>query len=53
MRDALLEQIHGAMALDSSIFFCFRPILAHPFWIAFAADHPTRFVNVGIAESKI
>lgn len=52
MRDALLERIHNAMASDPTIFFVSAdfgsPVLDH-----IRADHPARFVNVGIAEQNL
>lgn len=52
MRDALLEQIHGAMASDPTIFFASADF-GSPVLDRIRADHPTRFVNVGIAEQNL
>ncbi|MET4736725.1 transketolase [Bradyrhizobium japonicum] len=52
MRDALLEQIHGAMASDPSIFFASADF-GSPVLDRIRADHPKRFVNVGIAEQNL
>jgi transketolase len=52
MRDALLERIHGAMALDPTIFFASADF-GSPVLDRIRADHPTRFVNVGIAEQNL
>jgi transketolase len=52
MRDALLERIHGAMASDQSIFFVTADF-GSPVLDRIRADHPTRFVNVGIAEQNL
>jgi transketolase len=52
MRDALLEQIHGAMASDPAIFFASADF-GSPVLDRIRADHPTRFVNVGIAEQNL
>ncbi|MBV8892414.1 MAG: transketolase [Acidobacteria bacterium] len=52
MRDALLEQIHREMASDSSIFFVSADF-GSPVLDRIRADHPTKFVNVGIAEQNL
>jgi transketolase len=52
MRDALLEQIHNAMASDESIFFVSADF-GSPVLDRIRADHPERFVNVGIAEQNL
>ena len=52
MRDALLEQIYGAMASDPTIFFVSADF-GSPVLDRIRADHPTRFVNVGIAEQNL
>src|SRR6266536_2150879 len=52
MRDALLEQIHGAMASDPTIFFASADF-GSPVLDRIRADHPKRFVNVGIAEQNL
>jgi transketolase len=52
MRDALLEQIHGAMASDPTIFFVSADF-GSPVLDRIRADHPKRFVNVGIAEQNL
>jgi len=52
MRDALLERIHGAMASDPTIFFVSADF-GSPVLDRIRADHPTRFVNVGIAEQNL
>lgn len=52
MRDALLEQIHRAMASDPTIFFASADF-GSPVLDRIRADHPTRFVNVGIAEQNL
>lgn len=52
MRDALLEQIHGAMAQDPTIFFASADF-GSPVLDRIRADHPKRFVNVGIAEQNL
>ena len=52
MRDALLEQIHLAMAADETIFFVSADF-GSPVLDRIRADHPGRFVNVGIAEQNL
>src|SRR5437868_11137556 len=52
MRDALLEQIHKAMASDRSIFFVSADF-GSPVLDRIRSDHPKRFVNVGIAEQNL
>src|SRR5882724_9112007 len=52
MRDALLERIHAAMASDPAIFFASADF-GSPVLDRIRADHPTRFVNVGIAEQNL
>ncbi|MBR1005501.1 hypothetical protein JQ610_01290 [Bradyrhizobium diazoefficiens] len=52
MRDALLEQIHRAMASDPSIFFVTADF-GSPVLDRIRADHANRFVNVGIAEQNL
>lgn len=52
MRDALLERIHQAMASDPSIFFASADF-GSPVLDRIRADHPDRFVNVGIAEQNL
>ena len=52
MRDALLEQIHVAMASDPTIFFVSADF-GSPVLDRIRADHPKRFVNVGIAEQNL
>lgn len=52
MRDALLEQIHRAMASDPSIFFVSADF-GSPVLDRIRADHPDQFVNVGIAEQNL
>src|SRR5258708_19783665 len=52
MGDALLEQIHGAMASDPTIFFASADF-GSPVLDRIRADHPDRFANVGIAEQNL
>jgi transketolase len=52
MRDALLERIHVAMASDPTIFFASADF-GSPVLDRIRADHPKRFVNVGIAEQNL
>jgi transketolase len=52
MRDALLERIHCAMASDPTIFFASADF-GSPVLDRIRADHPKRFVNVGIAEQNL
>ncbi len=52
MRDALLERIHNAMALDPNIFFVSADF-GSPVLDRIRSDHPKRFVNVGIAEQNL
>src|ERR1700737_746822 len=52
MRDALLERIYNAMALDPNIFFV-SPDFGSPVLDRIRSDHPQRFVNVGIAEQNL
>ena len=52
MRDALLERIHTAMASDPTIFFASADF-GSPVLDRIRADHPERFVNVGIAEQNL
>lgn len=52
MRDALLEKIHEAMASDPTIFFVSADF-GSPVLDRIRADHPARFVNVGIAEQNL
>ena len=52
MRDALLRRIHGAMETDQSIFFVSADF-GSPVLDRIRADHPGRFVNVGIAEQNL
>jgi transketolase len=52
MRDVLLEEIHRAMASDPSIFFASADF-GSPVLDRIRADHPKRFVNVGIAEQNL
>jgi len=52
MRDAFLERIHLAMASDEKIFFTSADF-GSPVLDKIRADHPNRFVNVGIAEQNL
>jgi transketolase len=52
MRDALLEQIWQAMATDNRLFFVSADF-GSPVLDKIRADHPERFVNVGIAEQNL
>lgn len=52
MRDALLDQIHRAMASDPKIFFVSADF-GSPVLDRIRADHPERFVNVGVAEQNL
>ena len=52
MRDALLEKIHHAMAHDRGIFFVSADF-GSPVLDRIRADHPDRFINVGIAEQNL
>jgi transketolase len=52
MRDALLEKILHAMALDREIFFVSADF-GSPVLDRIRADHPERFINVGIAEQNL
>jgi transketolase len=52
MRDALLDKIHKAMASDPTIFFVSADF-GSPILDRIRADHPKRFVNVGIAEQNL
>jgi transketolase len=52
MRDALLDKIHKAMASDQAIFFVSADF-GSPILDRIRADHPKRFVNVGIAEQNL
>ena len=52
MRDGLLDKIHQAMASDPSIFFVSADF-GSPVLDRIRADHPDRFVNVGIAEQNL
>jgi transketolase len=52
MRDALLDKIHQAMASDQTIFFVSADF-GSPILDRIRADHPKRFVNVGIAEQNL
>ncbi|WP_417796289.1 transketolase family protein [Terasakiella pusilla] len=52
MRDALLEQIHQAMAEDDKIFFLSADF-GSPVLDRIRADFPARFLNVGIAEQNL
>ncbi|AMA58991.1 transketolase family protein [Bradyrhizobium sp. CCGE-LA001] len=52
MRDALLDQIHRAMAHDPKIFFVSADF-GSPVLDRIRADHPARFVNVGVAEQNL
>lgn len=52
MRDALLDRIWQAMASDPDIFFTCADF-GSPVLDKIRADHPDRFVNVGIAEQNL
>ena len=52
MRDALLGRIHAAMETDASIFFVSADF-GSPVLDRIRAEHPERFVNVGIAEQNL
>lgn len=52
MRDALLERIWRAMGDDPDIFFTCADF-GSPVLDKIRADHPKRFVNVGIAEQNL
>lgn len=52
MRDALLDAIWNAMALDQKIFFASADF-GSPVLDRIRADFPDRFVNVGIAEQNL
>jgi transketolase len=52
MRDALLEKIHNAMALDRKIFFTSADF-GSPILDRIRSDYPERFINVGIAEQNL
>src|ERR1700724_421221 len=52
MRDALLDKICNALASDETIFFVSSDF-GSPVLDRIRADHPTRFVNVGIAEQNL
>src|SRR5579863_5502031 len=52
MRDALLERVYDAMALDPHIFFVSADF-GSPVLDRIRSDHPKRFVNVGIAEQNL
>ncbi len=52
MRDALLDRVHRAMAVDDTIFFASADF-GSPVLDRIRADFPDRFVNVGIAEQNL
>lgn len=52
MRDAFLEQIWRGMKSDPEIFFVTADF-GSPVLDKIRADHPTRFLNVGIAEQNL
>ena len=52
MRDSLLDNIHRQMQLDDKIFFATADF-GSPVLDKIRADHPHRFVNVGIAEQNL
>jgi len=52
MRDAFLQEIHRRMAHRSDLFFLSADF-GSPQLDAIRADHPDRFINVGIAEQNL
>ena len=52
MRDALLDRVWRSMATDDKVFFATADF-GSPVLDKIRADHPDRFVNVGIAEQQL